>query len=434
MDDQDHREPTAKPSEAPRKLPLVGSATATRGRSPDQFHPLARTPEEWEEVLKSWGERTFRAKQIFRWIHARGVLSPEQMSDLSKSLRARLGEEGLRPFARLVDLRRASDNTRKLLLEMEDGAKIECVLIPMSPKSADDADLAALDEDDSEPAPFGQAKGESGASGTSEGERLASRILGEDLDQKKTRVTLCISTQHGCAMGCVFCASGRSGLFRGLGAAEIVAQVLEARKHLLPNEQLTNLVFMGMGEPLHHYEETSRAIRLLTHDDGVGLGLRRMTVSTVGILRGIERLGQDFEGKIGLAVSLHAPNDSLRSRIVPMNDKVNLAALMDALKRYPLPKRRRITIEYILIDGVNDSQENARELCRILRPLKVKVNLISMNAVDGTDLRGSSPSQVARFRDWVVAGGYSCFIRTRRGDDVSAACGQLAFRSEQKDL
>jgi 23S rRNA (adenine2503-C2)-methyltransferase len=209
-----------------------------------------------------------------------------------------------------------------------------------------------------------------------------------------------------------------------------VAQVLEARRHLLPDEILTNLVFMGMGEPLHHYDETARAIRLLSHDDGVGLGLRRMTVSTVGLIRGIERLGGDFAGKVGLAVSLHAPNDALRSQIVPFNDRVDLGTLVEALRRYPLPRRRRITIEYTLIAGFNDGQEHAEQLVRLLRPLRVKVNLIAMNSVDGLTLRGSSQDRVAQFREWVAARGLSCFVRTRRGDDVSAACGQLALRRD----
>jgi 23S rRNA (adenine2503-C2)-methyltransferase len=407
-----------------RKLPVLRDATTTRGRTAEELHPLSRTVEEWASVLQGFGERSFRAKQVFRWIHAKGIVEPEKMSDLSKSLRERLIADGLKPVTKLVEVRRANDGTRKLLLELEDSARIECVLIPMTSKEADNADLAVFDEEDEATSPDYREF----SSGSSEGEALTARILGAETDQKKTRVTLCISTQHGCAMGCIFCASGRNGLIRGLGAAEIVAQVLEARRHLEPNEQLTNLVLMGMGEPLHHYDETARAIRLLTCDDGVGLGLRRITVSTVGLLRGIERLGQDFEGKIGLAISLHAPNDALRSKIVPMNEKVTLSALIDALKRYPLPKRRRITMEYILIDGINDSQANARELCRLLRPLKVKVNLISMNPVEGTNLRGSSPEQVARFREWVAKEGYSCFVRTRRGDDVSAACGQLAFR------
>jgi 23S rRNA (adenine2503-C2)-methyltransferase len=417
----------ATEAQAGRGLPLY--TVTTRGREPAGIHPLARSPEDWARVLEGWGERSFRAKQVFRWIHGKGVLDPAEMTDLSKGLRERLTNEGLKPLAKLVDVRRSSDDTRKLLLELEDGARIECVLIPMTSKSSADADLATFDEEDGPEGGLGRDGAEPLTSDT-DGERLTARILGEQLEQKKTRVTLCISTQHGCAMGCVFCASGRRGLIRGLGAAEIVTQVIEARRHLDPDEQLTNLVFMGMGEPLHHYDETARAIRLLTHDDGVGLGLRRMTVSTVGLLRGIERLGADFDGKVGLAVSLHAPNDVLRSKIVPMNDKVGLSQLMDALMRYPLPKRRRITIEYILIDGINDSQANAKELCRLLRPLKVKVNLISMNRVEGTDLLGSSAEQVARFREWVASEGYSCFVRTRRGDDVSAACGQLAFRTE----
>jgi 23S rRNA (adenine2503-C2)-methyltransferase len=396
----------------------------TRGRNAEEIHPIARTVDEWATVLRGLGERAFRAKQVFRWIHAKGILEPEKMSDLSKSLRERLEEDGLRPTTRLIDVHRASDGTRKLLLELEDGARIECVLIPMTSKESDNADLAVFDEEDESNGGGADAH----SFGNSEGEQLTARILEGEADKKKTRVTLCVSTQHGCAMGCIFCASGRNGLVRGLGAAEIVSQVLEARRHLEENEQLTNLVFMGMGEPLHHYDETARAIRLLTCDDGVGLGLRRITVSTVGLLRGIERLGEDFEGKIGLAVSLHAPNDTLRSKIVPMNEKVTLSALMETLKHYPLPKRRRITIEYILIDGLNDSQGHARELCRLLRPLRVKVNLISMNPVEGTGLRGSSSEQVARFREWVAEEGYSCFVRTRRGDDVSAACGQLAFQ------
>lgn len=405
---------------------VLRSAASTRGKSAEELHPVARTKEEWATVLTGWGERSFRAKQVFRWIHGKGVLDPEQMTDLSKSFREQLVADGLRPVVTVLEVRRSADNTRKLLLSLDDGARIECVLIPMTTKDSDDADLALFDEDDD-----GAGDGSSGPLfGDSEGERLTSSILREEQDRKKTRVTLCISTQHGCAMGCVFCASGRAGLVRGLGAAEIVAQVLEAKRHLDPDEQLTNLVFMGMGEPLHYYEETARAIRLLTDSDGSGLGLRRMTVSTVGLLRGIERLGSDFEGKIGLAISLHAPNDALRSKIVPINEKVTLTGLMDALKRYPLPKRRRITIEYILIEGVNDSQREARELSRLLRPLRVKVNLISMNPVEGTSLRGSSNSQAQRFREWLAADGYSCFIRTRRGDDVSAACGQLAFRPD----
>ena len=401
------------------KLDVIDAATP-RGRALAELQPLARLPEDWANVLEQWGERTYHARQIFRWLHARGVTDPAQMTDLSKTLRQRLHEQGIAPVADLVEVHRAADDTRKLLLRLADDRRIECVMIPMTD---------ALDDFDS-----GEEAGadlyDADQIGFSSGDELVARINASVPDRKKRRVTLCVSTQHGCAMGCVFCASGRGGLGRGLGAAEIVAQVLEARRHLSADELLTNLVFMGMGEPLHHYDETARAIRLLSHDDGVGLGLRRMTVSTVGIIRGIERLGQDFGGKIGLAVSLHAPNDALRSRIVPFNDRVDIGTLIAALERYPLPRRRRITIEYTLIAGLNDKREHAVQLAQVLRPLRVKVNLIAMNRVEGTDLAGSSPERVAQFRDWVDTQGLSCFIRTRRGDDVSAACGQLALRKD----
>jgi 23S rRNA (adenine2503-C2)-methyltransferase len=401
-------------------------AFVSRGLSATELHPLARLPEDWAEVMNLWGERSYRVRQVFRWLHARGVLEPDQMTDLSKALRQRLKDDGQKPVATLVEMQRAADDTRKLLLELSDGRRVECVMIPMTPKSSDDADLASVDDEAADDVALPEDIGGSGG----EGEDLVARINWGEGDQRKTRVTLCVSTEHGCAMGCVFCASGRNGLGRGLGAAEIVAQVLEARKHLGPQEILTNLVFMGMGEPLHHYDETARAIRLLAHDDGVGLSLRRMTVSTVGLVRGIERLGQDFDGKVGLAVSLHAPNDALRSRIVPMNERVSLSTLIGALERYPLPRRRRITIEYVLIAGVNDGRNHAKELTSLLRPLRVKVNLISMNPVAETEYVGTPAERVAEFRDWVAAEGYSCFVRTRRGNDVSAACGQLALRKD----
>jgi 23S rRNA (adenine2503-C2)-methyltransferase len=205
--------------------------------------------------------------------------------------------------------------------------------------------------------------------------------------------------------------------------------VLVSKSYLEPSESLTNLVLMGMGEPLHHYDATARALRVLTHPDGLDMSLRRITVSTVGLIRGIERLGQDFSGKVGLAVSLHAPNDELRSQIIPINRRYPLARLMAALRRYPLPRRRRITIEYTLIAGFNDGFEQARQLSQLLRGLAVKINLIPMNTIEGSDLRASSSDRVAEFQDYLARDGYSCFVRTRRGDDVAAACGQLAFRA-----
>jgi len=391
---------------SPGNLEPGESRGAKGGRA--ELHPLARLPEDWLSTVESLGEPSYRARQIFGWIMGRGVLAPEKMSNLPKALRCRLEELGLEEPSRVLTVSRSADGTKKLLLELGDRARIECVLIPMT-KAETDADLTAVDDADDEDE------------------------LGESLpkhEPMKQRVTLCISTQVGCAMGCVFCASGQAGLMRGLGAAEIVAQVLIARRYLEPDEALRNLVFMGMGEPLHHYDETARALRLLTHPEGIGFSPRRITLSTVGLVPGIRRLGQDFGGKLGLAISLHAADDETRSRIVPINRRYPLGELVQALRDYPLPRRRRITIEYTLISGVNDSREQAQALVRLLTGLRVKLNLIPMNPIAASELGASSAERVAAFREHLARAGLSCFVRTRRGDEVSAACGQLALASE----
>jgi 23S rRNA (adenine2503-C2)-methyltransferase len=366
---------------------------------------IARFPEEWMAALVELGEPKYRAQQIFRWLMQRGVFDPAKMTDLSGRLREKLGASGVASPGEVVGVRRSQDGTRKLLLGFREDARVECVLIPMTDL---DADAAAAVEDET-----------------------ADEDVAVDTGAREpTPVTLCVSSQFGCAMGCRFCASGQAGLLRGLKAAEIVYQVLVAREHLGEGEQLKNLVFMGMGEPLHHYDETVRALRLLMHPDGLNISPRRITVSTVGLVPGIRRLGQDFEGKIGLAVSLHAPNDAIRSQIMPMNERYPIAELMDTLRAYPLPRRRRITIEYTLIDGVNDAPEHARELGRLLRGLPVKINLIPMNPIANSRFLAPAHARVAEFQRELADAGYSCFVRTRRGDEVDAACGQLALSSD----
>ena len=228
-------------------------------------------------------------------------------------------------------------------------------------------------------------------------------------------------------MGCVFCASGQAGLKRGLGAHEIISQVIVARRHLDAGERIRNIVFMGMGEPLHHYAETARTIHLLTHPHGHAMSPRRITVSSVGLISGIRRLGEEFEGKVGLAISLHAPDTDTRSQIIPMNRHQPMAELMQALREYPLPKRRRITIEYTLIDGVNDRVEHARRLAETLRGLPSKVNLIPMNPIRESELHAPRAEAVDAFRRELARLRVSCSVRTTRGDDVDAACGQLAL-------
>jgi 23S rRNA (adenine2503-C2)-methyltransferase len=228
-------------------------------------------------------------------------------------------------------------------------------------------------------------------------------------------------------MGCVFCASGVAGLKRNLGADEIVAQILVGRTRLGENERLRNVVYMGMGEPLANYDATVRSLRLLTHPDGIGLSARRVTVSTSGLIPEIARLGVDFAGNIGLAISLHAADDEARTRLMPINKKYPLAKLMEALRRYPLPRRRRITIEYTLVATKNDSVEDARKLSKLLFGLPVKINLIPMNPIEAATLGPPDLTGVLAFQKVLTDDGYSCFIRRRRGDDVAAACGQLAL-------
>ncbi|HTM45991.1 MAG TPA: 23S rRNA (adenine(2503)-C(2))-methyltransferase RlmN [Polyangiaceae bacterium] len=363
---------------------------------PDVRHPLSWQPEEWAAYAQSIGEPTFRGAQIFRWLHHQGVTEPAQMTNLKLSLREGLSALGVGDPLRVVECRRAADGTRKILCELSSGDRIECVVIPMT-RDTEMVDPDPEDVDD-EPA-------------------VATR----------QRVTLCISTQVGCAMGCVFCASGKSGLRRGLKAHEIIAQVLTAKRHLEPNEWLRNIVFMGMGEPLHHYDETALAIRLIMNPEGIAIGPRRITVSTVGLVPGIKKLAHDFQGKLGLAISLHAPNDEIRSKIVPMNERYSIDDILAALRAYPLPKRRRITIEYTLIQGVNDSPEHAQQLARLLRGLRVKVNLIPMNSIIDSTLTASSVERVDRFAQVLSDARVSCSQRKRRGDDVAAACGQLAL-------
>ena len=379
--------------------------------APDSVGPLARTPEEWAQALAPLGGRAFHAKQVFRWVQARSVLEPAKMTDLPAALRAKLEALDLPRTLEIAQERRAADDTRKLLVRMKDGATVETVLIPgvTGPKGKLPSPVQALDE------PM--------EAGDDEDDDAPQVPAGEE----PVRVTQCISTQVGCAMGCIFCASGVAGLKRHLGADEIIAQVLAGRARLDPGERLSNVVYMGMGEPLANYDATVRSLRLLTHPDGIALSARRITVSTSGLVPEIARLGADFGGRIGLAISLHAADDETRTRLMPINKKYPLATLIAALRAYPLPARRRITIEYTLVAGKNDDPGEAKKLVKLLRALPVKVNLIPMNPIAASSLGPPEMRGVLAFQRILCDAGYSCFIRRRRGDDVDAACGQLAL-------
>jgi 23S rRNA (adenine2503-C2)-methyltransferase len=371
----------------------------------DANEPLAWLPEEWERFVVSKGERPYRALQVFRWIHARGVTDPAQMTDLGRSLRSVIEQAGLAMPATVTHVHHSDDGTKKALLSLAKGGTVETVLIP--PLAQDDAERALDADDDDEPAP-------------PVGDMASVRSAAK-------RVTQCISSQVGCAMGCVFCASGVAGLKRNMTAGEIVSQVLIGRRYLASDEALRNVVLMGMGEPLHNYGNVARALRLLVHPDGINLSTRRVTVSTSGLVPEIDRLGEDFKGQISLAVSLHAPEDALRSSLMPINQRYPLRELMAALERYPLPPRRRITIEYTLIKGVNDSDADARALVRLLRKIRCKVNLIPMNPVAASPFEMPSSERVDAFQSVLWREGMTVFVRKQRGDDIAAACGQLAL-------
>jgi 23S rRNA (adenine2503-C2)-methyltransferase len=375
------------------------------------IHPVARLPHEWAKAIAARGERAYCAGQVFTWIQRHGVMDPSAMTNLSAKLRQSLVEEGLGPVAEVTRVHRSADGTRKLLVKLHDGATIETVLLPAVSGAGSAAELDA----DSAAAPDDIDDEDEGASKKGEPSLPV------------TRVTQCISTQVGCAMGCTFCASGVAGLKRHLGPEEIVAQVLLGRAFLSEGEELRNVVYMGMGEPLHNYDATARSLRLLTHPDGIGLSTRRVTVSTSGLVPEIARLGQDFSGQIALAISLHAADDATRSALMPINRRYPLAELMAALRAYPLPKRRRITIEYTLVAGRNDTPEEARKVASVLRGLPVKINLIPMNPIEASTLGPPSRERVLAFQSVLTGAGYSCFVRRRRGDDVSAACGQLVL-------
>ena len=251
--------------------------------------PVARLPEEWTRIVQTLGGRAFHGRSVFRWIMARNVMSPELMSDLPQALRTKLAEDGLAPALTVTLERVSTDRTRKLLVTAKDGATVETVLIPgvTGKRRIDaeiDADAAAADDDEDD--------GQEDLAANQAGDRAATA---SPISIPMMRVTQCISTQVGCAMGCVFCASGVAGLKRHMTADEIVAQVLIGRSRLAPDERLSNVVFMGMGEPLHNYDATARALKLLTHRDGIGLSTRRVTVSTSGLVPEIKRLGEDFK-------------------------------------------------------------------------------------------------------------------------------------------
>jgi 23S rRNA (adenine2503-C2)-methyltransferase len=252
-------------------------------------------------------------------------------------------------------------------------------------------------------------------------------VIESVLIREPRRLTLCLSTQAGCRIGCAFCLTAKGGLRRHLRVAEIVDQILQARTLLDADERLTNLVFMGMGEPLDNYAATVKALRLITHPDAVGFSPRRITVSTSGLVPALRRFGAE-DLRVNLAVSLNAPNDAIRSQLMPINKKWPIGELLAACQTYPLPSGRRITFEYVLLEGLNDQPMHAEQLARLLRGLRCKVNLIPFNPFPGAAFRRPSAETVQRFQAILHSQYFTATIRESRGRDIGAACGQLAER------
>jgi 23S rRNA (adenine2503-C2)-methyltransferase len=354
-------------------------------------------------VSETLGEKPFRADQVWQWLWKRGAASFEEMTNVSRAFRARLAAEAFIRWPEIVRESRSRDGTVKLLLRLGDGELIETVLIPSSGEADEGREEGGREE--------GQGSSPAGR---------------EDPGERGLRVTQCLSSQVGCAMGCTFCATGGLGFTRNLVQAEILGQILVARRLLggtLNRESLRNLVFMGMGEPLLNLAELTRSLQTLNSDLGLNFSPRRITVSTCGIKDRLLEFAQS--GLAYLAVSLHATDQALRAEIMPAAASWPLPELVRALEQYPLAAREKLTFEYLLLGGVNDSPEQARKLGRLAGRLKAKINLIVYNPSAGSKYRPPAREQVEAFEKILWDMGVTAILRKSRGRDIQAACGQL---------
>ena len=329
------------------------------------------TLEDMEAFIASSGKEKFRARQIMKWLHQSGSTSFDAMTTLARDFRERLAATARIDRPKIVSIQKSQDGTQKALLRLEDGLYIESVLIP-----------------------------------------------------GKSHWTLCISTQAGCAMGCKFCLTARQGFKRNLTPAEIVGQLITLKHETPEGAAVNNIVMMGMGEPLANYENTIKSIQILTCDFGLGMSNRRITVSTCGLAPQIVQLGKDI--CINLAVSLNAPDDEIRNQLMPVNKTYPLQTLLSACKKYPMPGRRLLTFEYILIDGVNSSRADAEKLARLLKEQRCKLNLIVFNEYPGSPFKAPSAKDVSAFQQILLDRHFTAMLRKSKGADILAACGQLS--------
>ncbi len=335
------------------------------------------SPEEMENLVAELGEKPYRARQLGRWIYKMRVSSFDQMTDLPKDFRKTLSGVAMISSLKLAEKLTSNDGTKKYLFELWDENRIESVLIP----------------DDH-------------------------------------RFTLCLSTQVGCALGCTFCLTGRVGKIRNLRPSEIVDQFLEVNNR--NSQSVTNIVLMGMGEPLDNLEGTVRALKTITHSDFIGFSPKKITVSTSGIVPKIKELGKEIS--VNLSVSLNAPRDNLRKEIMPINKIYPIKELIEESRKFPVPNRKLLTFEYVLLRGVNDSDDDARELGELLKSLRCKVNLIPFNEATALPYKSPSDERVLEFQKVLVTYGINVRIRKNRGRDILGACGQLVAEYPLKKI
>ena len=357
----------------------LATTVASEQPQKEKINLLGFSASRLAEFFEEIGEKRFRATQVIKWIHQMGECDLNEMSNLSKDLRAKLAEVSEVKLPEVVSCQDSVDGTRKWLIRVDGGSCIEMVYIP-----------------------------------------------------ERERGTLCVSSQIGCALDCSFCATGKQGFNRDLTAAEIIGQLWIAAnsfEQFAPKakRRVTNVVMMGMGEPLLNYDNVVDAMSIMLEDNAYGLSKRRVTLSTAGVVPQLDKLGDVSD--VSLAISLHAPNDELRNQLVPINRKYPLADFIESARNYidKMPdNRRKATVEYTLMDQVNDRTEHARELAVLLKDLPCKINLIPFNPFPGTEYKRVSNTALNRFRDILAGEGYTVTVRTTRGDDIAAACGQLA--------
>jgi 23S rRNA (adenine2503-C2)-methyltransferase len=342
---------------------------------------------ELEQSLADLGKPRFHGRQVFQWIHKRGVTDVALMSDLSRELRASLSDHFVLGTPAVERREQSADGTTKFLLRLDDGKHIETVCIPES--FTDATDPAEAD-----------------------------------------RVTFCLSTQVGCAMRCAFCLTGKMGIDRNLTAGEIVGQVRVLVRELGLHDQRFNIVLMGMGEPLHNYDATMKSLRMLADEHGMAVSPRRVTLSTVGVLPALERLATE-PLMPNLAISLHSTTEAQRDLLVPINRKYGIEELLAVCRRFPLKRRERITFEYVMLKDVNDTPEDARRLVRLLTGIKAKINLLPLNEAAGIPFERPSDAAVNRFARILADRGVTVSVRKSRGRDIRAACGQLITESSK---